>query len=201
MKSDKRVSHFSLAVIIAAAILFGYITVKAFAIVQKRQISTGDGIYTNRVSLSDGIRTQAAELTVGCGGDRLCEVQHILDFVTAIPYHSEYFQANKPSKTIELNQGDCDDKSNLLISLLHSIGIDGYFVLVPEHIFVIVPLADERLSGTKALYLDGQPYYVLESTAKGSPVGFPLRYRISQIDMILDPFSNKKVQYTNIEYR
>ncbi len=39
---------------------------------------------------------------------------------------------------IDQNFGDCDDKSNLLISLLNAKGYEAYFVLVPKHIFVIV---------------------------------------------------------------
>lgn len=171
------------------------------AIVQKRQISTSDGIYSNRVTLSDEIKAKAEQLTRGCN-DELCQTQALLDYVTTIPYHSERFQAHNPKKTIELEYGDCDDKSNLLISLLHALGIKAYFVLVPKHIFVIVALDDLRLHAMrKALWLDEKPFYILESTATNSSVGFPLKYKLKDIEMILDPFENKALEMKSIEWR
>jgi len=200
IRGDRRGQLLSLVVIVVGAVIFGVVVYKALGVVQKRQITTNDGIYTNRVTTSEEIATLAAKLVKGCD-QRVCEVQKLLDFVTNIPYKSEYFQANSPKKTVELNLGDCDDKSNLFISLLHSLGIEGYLVLVPKHIFVIVPLDRRDLPNKKALWLDGEPHYILESTAKDSSIGFPLRYSLEQIDTILDPFGNKKQIYHKIEYR
>ena len=199
MKSELS-KNLSLIVIIVFFIGFAYITLKAIQISNKTQISTGEGIYTNKVSTSKEIASKAFELTNECKSE-LCEVQSILDYVTNIPYKINHFRANSPQKTIQNNFGDCDDKSNLLISMLHSLGKEAYFVLVPKHIFVITPITDRRLRNTKGVVVDGKKYFILESTAKGSQVGFPLRYNINEINAIVEPFSNKKLQYKILQYK
>lgn len=192
--------NFSLIIIAIAFIAFIYIVANAALIVDKRQIGTSEGIYTNKVTTSEKIKSKAFELSEGCQSD-LCKAQRILNYVTHIPYKINHFQANSPQRTIQNNFGDCDDKSNLLISMLHALGIESYFVLVPEHIFVISAFNDERLSGQPALIIDNKTFYILESTAKGSPVGFPLRYKISQIQAIIDPFENEELKYKQLSYR
>jgi transglutaminase-like putative cysteine protease len=123
----------------------------------------------------------------------------MLDFVTAIPYKINESVARSSKQVVTQNFGDCDDKSNLLISLLKSKGYEAYFVLVPEHIFVIVSLPIKL--NTNALYVNDKRFYILESTAKGSKIGFPLRYKIDEIKAIIDPFANKKLVVKNLEYR
>ena len=166
----------------------------------KRQISLSDGIYENRVTTAKEIENMAFDLTKDCD-TKLCKVQSLLDSVSRIPYKTSHFQRNSPQKTIQLNFGDCDDKSNLLISMLHALDIEAYFVLVPKHIFVIVPIDDKSLAHKKGLWINAKKYYILESTAKDSRVGFDLRYEIDEIDAIIDPFSNKKMDVTSIEYK
>ena len=85
--------------------------------------------------------------------------------------------------------------------MLHALGIEAYFVLVPKHIFVIVPLSDKRLSKQKGLWVDEKKYFILESTAKGSSIGYSLHYELSQINTIVDPFSNQKIEYERLEYK
>ena len=191
--------NISLLIMAIFFIGFVYLTVNVILISNKTQISTSDGIYTNKVSTSKEIADKAQELTKNCKSG-LCEVQSILDYVTRIPYKINHFRANSPQKTIQNNFGDCDDKSNLLISMLHALGKEAYFVLVPKHIFVITPIEDKRLNNTKGLYIDGKKYYILESTAKGSKVGYPLKYRFDDIEGIVEPFSNEKVEYTKLHF-
>ncbi|UFH58791.1 transglutaminase-like domain-containing protein [Sulfurovum mangrovi] len=200
MSQSIKSRNFSLLIIAIAAIAFVYIVAKAAIIVDKRQIGTGEGIYTNCVTTSPYIEEKARSLVEGCRSE-LCEVQRVLDYVTAIPYQINHFRAHKPTQTIENGYGDCDDKSNLLISLLHALGKEAYFVLVPHHIFVITPLDDTRIADKKGVWIDGKKFYVLESTAKGSRVGYPLGYRVEQIEMIFDPFINEALAYQRVSYK
>lgn len=192
--------RFSLFIIAVAFVGFLYLTVTALKVSSRTQVSTSEGIYTNHVRTSEAIAKKAFSLTESCQTE-LCRVQKILDYVTEIPYRINRFKAHSPQKTIQNNFGDCDDKSNLLISMLHALGIEAYFVLVPKHIFVIVPLEDAHLAGIKGLYVNGRKYYILESTAQGSPVGFPLHYKLSDISAIVEPFSNRKIEIEKLEYR
>jgi hypothetical protein len=78
-------------------------------------------------------------------------------------------------------------------------GYEAYFVLVPKHIFVIVNL--ENQPNKKALYVNDKRFYMLESTATGSKIGFPLKYSFEQINAIVDPFLNKKLVIKSLEYK
>lgn len=190
----------AVVVLFIAFILFVYGTYKAILIVNKTQISTSDGIYTSYVTENEQIQEKAYILTSMCQ-TRLCQVQKLLDFVTTIPYHSTLFQKKPAVDTIQENFGDCDDKSNLLISLLYALDIEAYFVLVPKHIFVIVSLEDDSLVETKGLWINDRKYYILESTSKDSKVGYPLYYRLDEIQAILEPFTNQKLYNPKLVYK
>jgi hypothetical protein len=180
---------------------FFYIFITALSIVDRRHIGTDNGTYINSTTDNNPYIEQLAyKLTSNCNSNR-CSVQNILDYVTTIPYKINHINANSPQETIQKNFGDCDDKSNLLISLLHELNIESYFVLVPKHIFVIVSLDDVVLNNTtKGLYLDGKKFYILESTAKGSSIGFRFRYSLSDIEMIIEPFENREIEVREIEW-
>lgn len=179
--------------------VFVYGTVRAIDIVDKTQIGTSKGIYTSYVTTSKEIHDKAHKLTQHCKTE-LCEIQSLLDFVSNMPYRTDTFQRYSPHKTIEQNFGDCDDKSNLLISMLHALGKEAYFVLVPKHIFVITPLEDINLKKQKALWINEKKYYILESTAKNSRVGYSLQYGIDEIDAIIEPFTNQKIHINSLKY-
>jgi hypothetical protein len=173
---------------------------KSFFIVKHQFIDIDGVTYVNQVRTDDFTRRLANELTKECKGNHGCEVQSMLNFVTNIPYKVNKSVARSSQKVVEQNFGDCDDKSNLLISMLKVKGYEAYFVLVPKHIFVIVNLKD-KIPNVKALYVNGKPYYILESTAKGSPIGFRLKYSFDEIKAIVDPFKNKKLVIEKLEYK
>ena len=198
--TSENAKQISLLIIVIAFITFVYGTIKVIDIVDKTQVCTSEGTYTSYVTTSDEISTKAYAITSHCKSE-LCKIQNLLDFATNIPYKTSTFQQKSPQKTIQENFGDCDDKSNLLISMLHALEIEAYFVLVPKHIFVIVPLDDSRLSRRKGLWVNGKKYYIMESTAKNSEVGYPLQYKLNDIDVIIEPFSNEKVIIKTLDYK
>jgi hypothetical protein len=53
----------------------------------------------------------------------------------------------------------------------------------------------------KALYVNDKRFYILESTATGSKIGFPLKYSFEEINAIVDPFVNKKLVVKKLEYK
>ena len=199
MKS-KQLKRFASVIIAIAFIVFVYGTYRVIKIVNKTRIGTSDGTYVSYVSNAKEIQQKAYSLIETCKSQS-CKVQHLLNFASNIPYSTNRFQQNSPQKTIQKNFGDCDDKSNLLISMLHAVGIEAYFVLVPKHIFVIVPLKDKKLANKKGLWINGKKYYILESTAKDSVIGFPLHYKLTDIHAILEPFSNQKIEIQTLNYK
>jgi len=131
MKSEI-LKNLSLVIMAIAFVAFVYGTLKALDIVDRTQVGTSEGIYTSYVTTSQEIQDKALDLTRDCHNE-LCEVQALLDFSSNIPYHTKTFQQYSPQKTIQQNFGDCDDKSNLLISMLHVLGIEAYFVVIIQH--------------------------------------------------------------------
>lgn len=199
MKSESK-RNLSLLIIAISFVAFIYGTIKAMGIVDKTQVGTSNGIYTSYVTTSKEIQDKAFDLTRDCS-DELCEVQMLLDFVTNIPYQTKTFQQYSAQKTIQQNFGDCDDKSNLLISMLHALGKEAYFVLVPKHIFIITPIEKTDIDKRKGLWVNGKKYFILESTAKNSRIGFPLHYDLDDIDVIVEPFSNEKLSIEKLEWK
>ena len=130
---------------------------------------------------------------------KLGSVKASLDYVTNIPYKVHNFRAREPIETIKRNYGDCDDKSNLLSSLLTALEYENYIVLVPKHAFVIVNLK-QNLPDKKALHFNGKSYYVLESTAENSDIGYELKYTRQQIEAIINPLEKEIVQTGTIDY-
>jgi len=198
---SKHIQKISQIILGVLSLYFIYLFSYAIKIINRRHIDSGDGIYINSTTEDPSLQKLAKQLTQSCHND-LCRIQHLLNYVTNIPYKVNHYQAHTPQATIQKNFGDCDDKSNLLISLLHELGIKSYFVLVPHHIFVIVQVDDVHLQHLiKGLYINGEKYYILESTAKNSAVGFPLRYKLNQIKAIIEPFENKKIDIHHLEWR
>ena len=180
------------------ALYFLYLFTQAVDVVNRRHMGTDEGTYVNNTRSNEKLQNLAFSLTKSCFNDK-CKVQNLLDYVTNIPYVINNYRAHLPSDTIEKNFGDCDDKSNLLISLLHELHIESYFVLVPKHIFVIVPL--ENIYSKKALYIKNRAYYILESTAKDSRIGYPLTYELNEISTIFEPFENRKLNIDTLTYK
>lgn len=174
--------------------------ISSFFIVKNQFIDIGDLTYVNQVRTDDYTLKLANYLTSTCKDNEICEVQSMLDFVTKIPYKVNESIARSSKQVVSQNYGDCDDKSNLLISMLKMKGYEAYFVLVPKHIFVIVSLRTKLLN-KKALYVDGKAFYKLESTATLSKIGFPLKYKFDEIEAIIDPFKNKQLLYNKLEYK
>ena len=172
----------------------------SFFIVKNQFTDIGDSTYVNQVRVDDYTKKLADFLTKDCKSDINCEVQSILDFVTKIPYKINESIARSSKQVVTQNFGDCDDKSNLLISLLKVRGYEAYFVLVPKHIFVIVNM-EKELVNKRALYVNDKAFYILESTAAGSKIGFNLKYKFDEISAIVDPFVNKKLIVKNLEYK
>ena len=63
-----------------------YIVATSFFIVKNQFIDIGDETYVNQVRSDEYTKNLAVNLAQNCANDKTCEVQAMLDFVTAIPY-------------------------------------------------------------------------------------------------------------------
>ncbi|MGA9046511.1 transglutaminase domain-containing protein [Sulfuricurvum sp.] len=114
----------------------------------------------------------AKELTSQCRNDQGCEVQKLFDYVTHIPYRTDYTSRNAV-KVVESNWGDCDDKSNLFASLLNERGLEYRFVYVPHHVFVVVHMNDtgDLPFLSARLRIEEKDFYYAETTSTGAKIG------------------------------
>jgi hypothetical protein len=197
--NSKSLKNFSLIISILFVLYLIYLIYTSFFVIKTRFTDIGSSTYVNQVRVDDYTKKLSDFLTQTCNKEEICEVQKMLDFVTNIPYKINPSTAKNPKTVVEQNFGDCDDKSNLLISLLKQKGYEAYFVLVPEHIFVIIDLKNNL--NKNALYVNSKRFYILESTAKGSSIGFPLKYKLDEIEAVIDPFINKKLKISSLDYR
>ncbi|WP_121628114.1 hypothetical protein [Poseidonibacter antarcticus] len=198
--NNKFLKYSSFLLSLAFIIYIIYMIFTSFNIVKNQFIDINGLTYVNQVRRDDYTLKLANYLIKDCNKNELCEVQKMLDFVTRIPYKVNEGIAKSSKQVVTQNYGDCDDKSNLLISMLKVKGYEAYFVLVPKHIFVIVNLKN-KLSNKKALYVNGKRFYKLESTATNSKIGFPLKYAFDEIEAIIDPFENKQLVVDEMEYK
>ncbi len=197
---NKFLKYFSFILSSVFIIYIIYLIVSSFIIVKNQFTDIGDTTYVNQVRIDDYTKRLSSFLTKDCDNNEVCEIQSLLDFTTNIPYKINESIARSSKQVVKQNYGDCDDKSNLLISLLKVRDYKAYFVLVPKHIFVIVKL-DKKLANKKALYVNGEPFYILESTAKGSKIGFRFKYNYDEVEAIINPFKNEKLLVNSLEYK
>ncbi|MEA1913718.1 MAG: hypothetical protein U9N30_00240 [Campylobacterota bacterium] len=200
MLKNQYLSTFSLIITIIVMSAMVYLTVKSYVFVDSHHIDIQGSTYVHQVSTKPYVLQQALQITKICKTDA-CKIQKMLNFATSIPYKINPSISRSPKNTVKNAYGDCDDKSNLLISMLNSMGYEAYFVLVPGHIFTIVALDDKRYMNFKGIYLNGKKYYILESTAKMSPIGYPLKYDLDLIKAIVNPFTNKKIKINQLEWK
>ena len=198
--NNKYLKYFSFILSFVFILYVIYMIFTSYNIVKKQFIDIGDLTYVNQVRTDDYTLRLANHLSKDCKQDEICEVQKMLDFVTRIPYKVNKSVARNSKQVVTQNFGDCDDKSNLLISMLKMKGYEAYFVLVPKHIFVIINMKENKIN-KKALYVNDKPFYILESTATNSKIGFGLKYKFEEIEAIIDPFKNKQLVVDTLEYK
>ncbi len=144
--NNKLVKYLSFLISLFFILYVLYLIYNSFFIVKNQFIDIGDSTYVNQVRDDEYTKNLSNSLIKSCNKNEKCEVQTILDFVTKIPYKINKSIARSSKNVVRQNYGDCDDKSNLLISLLHAQGYKAYFVLVPKHIFVMVKLKNKILN-------------------------------------------------------
>jgi len=67
---------------------------------------------------------------------------------------------------------------------------------------VVVALDEIHLKRLiKGLYINGEKFYILETTAKGSRIGYPLRYELKDIKAIIEPLENREIKIKSLEYK
>ena len=118
----------------------------------KKQVITGkaaynvDYKYTNEIVAEDNeIKALAKWITTGCSSDT-CRVYEIYKYVIEnfdySPDTGENIQSVR--QTLDSKEGDCEDLTILLISLLENSGIKSFFVLADSHAYALACEIDKE---------------------------------------------------------
>jgi len=161
----------------------------------------GENVHTNLAKRGE-LKELADRLTAGCGGNDALEIQKLFDYVTAIPYRSDH-TSRHPREVLKTNWGDCDDKSNLFASLLRERRHSYRFVYVPDHVFVVVHVKnDKAIKASRAkLIIDGKKYYYAETTMTGARIGAFNNYRLKSIEGVYDIRKKESVAMERISFK
>ena len=110
-------------------------------------------------------------VTLSCENThKVCNAKAIFYFVKQNfnylndPLAFEYYKT--PQESIVSRNGDCDDASILLSSLLQSVGLQTQFVFVPGHVFVQV-----RIPEAISVYKNDQDWINLDPTCESCKFG------------------------------
>jgi hypothetical protein len=126
----------------------------------------------NYISTNSEIKQLADQIvTLSCpNAEKICNAKAMFYFVKKNinyvndPIDREYYKT--PQETLNSRNGDCDDQSILLASLLQAIGLETRFKFVPGHVFVEVKLLEAPFS-----YKDKEGWIKLDPTCQDCNFG------------------------------
>ncbi|MCG7847885.1 MAG: transglutaminase-like domain-containing protein [ANME-2 cluster archaeon] len=154
---------------------------------------TGDPVvkraepYISQIVFDDiNLRKEAATIVSDCpSGDKECQISEIYRYVVenysyySDPRNQEFIQS--PYDTMDVQGGDCEDLTILLMSLLENLGIKTYFVITDDHAYclaydvdtdnlmqyleeplLIQVLQDMNQNGNMEVVLEGGKLYIVE---------------------------------------
>ncbi len=106
--------------------------------------------YIEKIVTDDAeLRDYANSLITDCGSeDRECQInaiyRHIVENYNCVNDSGDIGSIQTPQETIQLKEGDCEDLSILISSLLENIGIKTYLVLTEDHVYSLAYNVDSE---------------------------------------------------------
>lgn len=136
------------------------------------------------------------ELLKDAGEDREARIQRLVDFVSSEIEYS-YAEAlggqetlKRPNETLMTRNGDCNNKSILLASLLEQIGEEYILLYCPQHITVAVPQGSFVNENKLDFTWNQKPWVIAETTVAGFQVGrskLTEPDRLNSVEYVQDP--------------
>lgn len=140
---------------------------------EKRRIKIGDTSAIYNVTQNNEIKKIEEIIIRDCKGKETCEIDKTFEYITNKPYVISDHDRN-PNEVINLDGGDCDEKSFLFASMLKERNHKCVIVFTKDHAFVAVYLKDRSnvYPHTASLEINNKYYFYAETTAKGSHIGW-----------------------------
>jgi hypothetical protein len=131
--------------------------------------------------IDDSVKNEAADLAQGAT-TRTEKLRRAFEFVSSLRYIAielgvQGFRPRTPAEVLANRYGDCKDKANLLVALLHCMGMDARFVLLDRGGYTDVAFPSWQFNHAICFVpkapADGQPTDLwLDSTDSITPFGF-----------------------------
>lgn len=168
---------------------------------RKGMVKIHDRFYKYDVYEHNEMKPIADMLTQNCNGDSYCEIDHAYQYVLKIPYKESTIDRN-PSDVINQNEGDCDEKSFLLATLLLQKHYECLLVTTKDHGFIAVHVPNESMFKQPVSYMtfNGKKYYIAETTLTNGYLGQYNNIDPQEIEGIFNMVTKKEVPLEQIEY-
>lgn len=117
--------------------------------------------------------------------EALTEFVQSLDYTRDVEDTGHMVYPKYPIETLRHRQGDCEDSTILLGSLLHTLGYDIALVIIPSKHHMVLGVSLDNYMGTSVGH-DGTDYYLLETTDTGwEPGNVPTQYAGAEVEIHL----------------
>lgn len=115
----------------------------------------------------------------------IIEFVQSLDYTTDVNDTGHMAYPKYPIETLRHQQGDCEDGTILLGSLLYTLGYDIALLTMPSEHHMVLGVALEDHSGASVAH-DGTEFFLLETTSVGWEIGdLPAQYAGTQVEFHL----------------
>ncbi|MEW5832898.1 MAG: transglutaminase domain-containing protein [Campylobacterota bacterium] len=167
-----RTKNLFLSIITVFATVFiyrNYISDEEYTV--PKHISVGKGFATNFINVSDAVKEKTNSITMQCEKND-CKAKAIHDYVKKINYTYQNEINKRPTEVIKYG-GDCDEKSQLMASMLKAINVKSVLIYTNDHAFIAVEMENEKnlMKPYAKLEIEGKNYYYAETTDKNAYIG------------------------------
>ena len=143
----KNAAHFTIwttvIIVISAVLMSGCIDEGILSNITGDPVVKRAQPYISQIVFDDiNLRKEAATIVSDCpSGDKECQIsgiyRHVIENYSyySDPRNQEFIQS--PYDTMDVQGGDCEDLTILLMSLLENLGIKTYFVITNDHAYCL----------------------------------------------------------------
>lgn len=155
------------------------------------------------IDKNERLKNIANKIGANCRDDK-CRVEEYFNYVKAIPYKKGEIGKDKNAVDVVLcNEGDCDEKSFLFVSLLQQ-GQKIYksvMVYTDGHAFVCVNIPNLKADkGMAYIKIDDERYYYAETTNPYGKIGTYNNLETSKFKFVFDPIEKEEILMYRVSF-
>lgn len=158
---------------------------------EKKYIKFNNQYNDYKIYENGEVKPIAEMLAYGCN-DKFCIAKNDLDYVKKFKYKRGEIDTKRPEEIILSGEGDCDERSFLLGSLLLEQGIETILIYTKNHAFLGIASSNGRKEKNNShIQIGNEKYYIAETTDINAEIGRSNGIRSHQVETIFN--INKKM--------